>query len=152
MAWLPAGARPLHNPVGTAPGVLLRQGATTIICLPGVPPELEAIITHSLADFITAIFGKGGSFQRTLTVRCNDESLMVPALSLVVSRHPQVYIKSLARALGEIPELNILFTTTGREEDERRRLVDEAVRELQQGLTALGISHWEKNEKPEGLL
>ncbi len=144
MAWLPAGSHPLHNPVGTAPGVLLRQGATTIICLPGVPPELEAIITHTLASFITATFGKGGSFQRTLTVRCNDESIMVPALSRVVALHPQVYIKSLARALGEIPELDILFTTTGKEEGECRALVDEAVSELQQGLTALGINHWEK--------
>ena len=148
MAWLPAGALPLHNPVGTAPGVLLRQGTTTIICLPGVPPELEAIITHSLTGFITATFGKGGCYQRTLTVRCNDESLMVPALSRVVALRTQVYIKSLARALGEIPELDILFTTTGKEEDERRTLVDEAVRGLQQGLTALGISHWEKNGKP----
>ena len=145
MAWLPAGAQPLHNPVSTAPGVLLWQGATTIICLPGVPTELEAIITHTLADFITATFGKGGSFQRTLTVRCNDESLMVPALSRVVSLHPQVYIKSLAKVLGEIPELDILFTTTGKEESECKALVDEAVRELQQRLTALGISHLEKN-------
>jgi hypothetical protein len=57
----------------------------------------------------------------------------------------------MARALGEIPELDILFTTTGKEEDERRARVDEAVRELQQGLTALGISHWEKSGKPAGL-
>ena len=145
MAWLPAGALPLHNPVGTAPGVLLRQGATTVICLPGVPPELEAIIIHSLAGFITATFGQGGSWQRTLTIRCNDESLMVPALSRVVARHPQVYIKSLARALGEIPELDILFTTTGKEEGERRALVDKAVRDLQQRLTVLGISNWERS-------
>lgn len=146
MAWLPAGAQPLHNPMGTAPGVLLRQGATTIISLPGVPPEFEAILTHTLADFLAAIFGQGGSFQRTLTVCCNDESLMVPALSQVVSRHPQVYIKSLARKLGEIPELNILFTATGKEEGECQALVDEAVRELQQKLTGLGISHWENKK------
>ncbi|MEI8354718.1 MAG: competence/damage-inducible protein A, partial [Deltaproteobacteria bacterium] len=30
MAWLPEGAVPLDNPVGTAPGVLLQIGATTI--------------------------------------------------------------------------------------------------------------------------
>ena len=34
--------------------------------------------------------------------------------------------------------------SAGKEEDERRALVDAAVEELQQGLTALGISHWEK--------
>jgi len=91
----------------------------------------------------------GGSFQRTLTIRCNDESLMVPALSRVVALHPQVYIKSLAKALGGIPELDILFTTTGKEEGECRALVDEAVRELQLGLTALGINHWRKEREPK---
>jgi molybdenum cofactor synthesis domain-containing protein len=151
MAWLPAGAQPIHNPEGTAPGVLLRKGGTTIICLPGVPPELEAIITHSLADFIDETFGTGGSSQRTLTVRCNDESLMVPALSRVVSRFPQVYIKSLARALGEVPELDILFTTTSGEVTERKTLVDRAFRTMKQGLADLGIAHWEKREEPGNL-
>ncbi len=151
MAWLPAGAQPLYNPEGTAPGVLLRKGDTTIICLPGVPPELEAIITHSLADFINKTFGTGGSSQRTLTVRCNDESLMVPALSRVVNRFPQVYIKSLARALGEVPELDILFTTTSGEVTERKALVDRAFRTLKQGLAELGIAHWEKREESGNL-
>ena len=45
MAWLPQGAVPLYNPVGTAPGVLLRVGSTAIISLPGVPPELKGRIT-----------------------------------------------------------------------------------------------------------
>ena len=45
MAWLPLGAQPLHNPVGTAPGVLFTVDKTTIICLPGVPSELKGIIT-----------------------------------------------------------------------------------------------------------
>jgi nicotinamide-nucleotide amidase len=144
MAWLPVGAEPLHNPVGTAPGVLLHAGRTTIICLPGVPPELEGILSHSLTGLLNQTFGTGGSFARTLTVRCNDESIMVPILSQVVARYPQVYIKSLARALGEVPELDILFTLTGNDPELLKTLVDTAFEELRQGLTALGIIHWEK--------
>lgn len=150
MAWLPAGAEPLHNPVGTAPGVLLRAGQTVIISLPGVPPELEGIVTHSLANFMDQTFGAGGVFARSLTVRCNDESIMVPALSRVVGRYPQVYIKSLARALGEVPELDILFTAVGGDAELRQTQVDGAVAELQQGLTALGIAHWEKSREVDG--
>ena len=152
MAWLPTGAEPLHNPVGTAPGVLLRAGRSVIISLPGVPPELEGIVTHSLADFMDQTFGAGGAFARSLTVRCNDESIMVPALSRVVGRYPQVYIKSLARALGEVPELDILFTVVGGDAETRQTLVDGAVAELQQGLTALGIAHWEKSREADGCL
>lgn len=145
MAWLPAGARPLHNPVGTAPGVLLRVGATTIISLPGVPPELKAILLESLKAEMDQFFGSGGAFARTLTVRCNDESIMVPALTQVVAAYPQVYIKSLARALGEVPELDIFFSATGNAAETCEQWVDGAVAALQQGLTALGIEHWEKN-------
>lgn len=105
MAWLPAGAQPLFNPVGTAPGVLLEAGKSTIVCLPGVPPELQGILTLSFADRLDQMFGAGRSFSRTLTVRCNDESIMVPALSRVIADYPQVYIKSLARELGGHPRV-----------------------------------------------
>lgn len=144
MAWLPAGAQPLFNPVGTAPGVLLEVGKTTIVCLPGVPPELQGILTLSFADRLDRMFGAGRSFSRTLTVRCNDESIMVPALSRVIADYPQVYIKSLARELGGTPELDILFTLTGDDAQGCKALVDGAVARLCQGLTALGIVHWEK--------
>jgi len=45
-AMLPAGAEPIPNPRGTAPGVLLEVrkqegGATTFVALPGVPSELK---------------------------------------------------------------------------------------------------------------
>lgn len=144
MAWLPVGATPLYNPVGTAPGVLLRTGVTTIIALPGVPPELEGIITHSLAGFIDQVFGSSGSYSRTLTVRCNDESIMAPALRQVIAHHPLVYIKSLAQVLGEVPELDILFTTTNTQVALAQTQVIAAYAELQEHLSALGISHWAK--------
>ncbi len=48
MARLPAGAEPLVNPIGGAPGVLCRSGETRIVSLPGVPGELVAIVDESL--------------------------------------------------------------------------------------------------------
>ena len=48
MARMPEGARPLPNPVGTAPGMLLEVDGTTIISLPGVPAEMEAIFEESV--------------------------------------------------------------------------------------------------------
>lgn len=144
MAWLPLGAEPLHNPVGTAPGVLFKAGRTTIICLPGVPSELKGIITTSLEPFLAETFGSGGSHTRAITVRCNDESLLEPVLSRVVPEHPRVYIKSLARTIGETPELDITLTVTGGDEDERVRSLDAAYRVLREGLTQIGIDNWDK--------
>ena len=123
---------------------------------PGITFNHQRVMTsqarHSLADYLTLTFGKGGSFARTLTVRCNDESIMVPALSQVVALYPQVYIKSLARVLGGMPELDILLTSTGSEGAERKTLVDGAFEQLRQSLTILGIVHWEKGRAEDGFL
>ncbi|HVN76118.1 MAG TPA: CinA family nicotinamide mononucleotide deamidase-related protein [Thermoanaerobaculaceae bacterium] len=48
MADIVAGAEVLPNPVGTAPGQLIRSGERTLVLLPGVPVELEQILTRHL--------------------------------------------------------------------------------------------------------
>lgn len=143
MAWLPVGATPLHNPVGTAPGVLLRIGQTTIISLPGVPSELKGIFNSSLQPFLLATFRSGISAMRTITVHCNDESLMEPVLSRVANNHPGIYIKSLATTLGERQNLDIILTAVGRELPLLDTLLAAAAQELTTGLNALGIGYHE---------
>lgn len=50
-ALVPAGAAPLRNPAGTACGFRVRVGATEVYAFPGVPMELEAMVTeHLLPD------------------------------------------------------------------------------------------------------
>lgn len=144
MAWLPEGAVPLHNPVGTAPGVLLQAGRTAVISLPGVPSELKGIYNSSLQPFLRETFGGGISVMCAITVRCNDESIMEPVLSRVVSAHPGVYIKSLARTLGETPELDISLTAVGSDRASLDTLLDAALRDLRNGLTSIGIVHRDK--------
>jgi nicotinamide-nucleotide amidase len=144
MAWLPQGAVPLHNPVGTAPGVLLQAGRTAVISLPGVPSELKGIFNSSLQPFLRETFGGGISVMRAITVRCNDESVMEPVLSRVVAAHPGVYIKSLARTLGETPELDISLTAVGSDRASLDTLLGAALRDLRDGLTSIGIVHWDK--------
>jgi len=144
MAWLPEGAIPLYNPGGTAPGVFLQVGTTTIISLPGVPSELKGIITASLQEFMDSTFGDGGSHARAISVRCNDESIMEPVLSMVVPAHPRVYIKSLATTVGETQELDITLTITGGDAEERVSLLEAAFNDLTQGLAGLGIVFREK--------
>ncbi|UFS71213.1 competence/damage-inducible protein A [Geomonas sp. RF6] len=144
MAWLPAGALPLHNPVGTAPGVLLELDRCAIISLPGVPPELRGIFNTSLNPFMQKAFSRGVSVLHTIAVRCNDESLMEPVLSRVTKAHPRVYIKSLATAPGEFQELDITLTTVGKDEAELKTLLEGALDDLREGLSTLGIPHRNK--------
>ncbi|MDD2271627.1 MAG: competence/damage-inducible protein A [Desulfuromonadaceae bacterium] len=144
MAWLPVGATPLHNPVGTAPGVLFQIGKSTVISLPGVPSELKGIFKSSLQPFLLATFCGGISVMRTITVQCNDESLMEPVLSQAANDYPGIYIKSLATTLGEMQDLEVILTAVGTDDSALDMLLERAVKDLTEGLTILGIGHREK--------
>lgn len=144
MAWLPKGANPLYNSDGTAPGVMLRTGRTTIISLPGVPSELKEIFSSSLQPFLRETFSGGISAMRTIAVECNDESLMEPVLSRVTNEHPHIYTKSLATTIGTSHEIDITLTAVGSEQATLDSLLRAALHDLQNGLTSLGFKHREK--------
>jgi hypothetical protein len=69
---------------------------------------------------------------------------MEPVLSRVVPEHPRVYIKSLARTIGETPELDITLTITGGEAGEREQFLEAAYQALREGLTQIGIDNWDR--------
>lgn len=47
-ALLPIEAQPLQNPLGTAPGFRLQQGACELFFLPGVPSEMQAMFEQAV--------------------------------------------------------------------------------------------------------
>jgi molybdenum cofactor synthesis domain-containing protein len=94
MATLPEGAKPLHNPVGTAPGVLLKTDDTQIAALPGVPPEMEAIFEESLAKIVKKVAGKSKFLEGSLRVANIMESTLAPLIDKVMNDNPEVYVKS----------------------------------------------------------
>jgi nicotinamide-nucleotide amidase len=140
MAWLPEGAVPLYNTVGTAPCCLLQTGRTAIISLPGIPKELKGIFNSSLQPFLQETFRGGIAVMRTITICCNDESILEPVLSRVVPAHPGVYIKSLATMPGETPELDITLTAVGSDKAGLEIQIEAAVQELTEGITTLGFA------------
>ncbi|MCU0727730.1 MAG: CinA family nicotinamide mononucleotide deamidase-related protein [Planctomycetes bacterium] len=58
-ALLPAGAHPLGNPVGTAPGFSLPVGRALLYCLPGVPHEMEAMYESHVRPALVERRGPG---------------------------------------------------------------------------------------------
>ncbi|MBA4419719.1 MAG: hypothetical protein C0391_01070 [Anaerolinea sp.] len=51
-SYFPSTAVPIHNPVGTAPGFYVISGESIIFCLPGVPREMEYLLTLNVIPFI----------------------------------------------------------------------------------------------------
>lgn len=140
MAILPCGALPLTNPIGSAPGVVLRTGETTIICLPGVPAELKGIFTTSLQAALQELFGESVFVERMVLVDCGDESVLAPIIKSVAGGHPSVYVKSRAKRFGPDVKLRVTLSLAGRDRDEVDRTLGQAFHDLEQALATAGIS------------
>lgn len=140
MAWLPAGAEPLVNPVGGAPGVLCRRDGVRIVSLPGVPGELRAIVDESLGPLFSEIFGDARYEERSLEVELQDESAIADVLRAAEERHPAVYVKSRAKVLGSTHVIRITLSARGRDDSAVAALLAPAAEQLLTQVAAAGFS------------
>ena len=51
-AFIPQNAVPIENPVGTAPAFYISEKNKTIICLPGVPAEMEYLLNNNIIHLL----------------------------------------------------------------------------------------------------
>ena len=56
-AYIPEGAIPIENPVGTAPGFIAEQNGKVILTVPGVPHEMRHFMEHSVLPYLKARLG-----------------------------------------------------------------------------------------------
>lgn len=74
-AFLPASAHAIHNPVGTAPAFYLDKKPGILICLPGVPSEMETIFHVSVVPLLSQLFNLHEIIKtRVLHTCCMGES------------------------------------------------------------------------------
>jgi len=51
-AYIPIGATPIENPVGTAPAFLVETNDSLVVAVPGVPAEMEYLLQHAVIPYI----------------------------------------------------------------------------------------------------
>lgn len=56
-AFIPEGAIPIENPVGTAPGFIAEQNGKAILSVPGVPHEMRHFMEHSVLPYLRKRLG-----------------------------------------------------------------------------------------------
>jgi len=130
MAKLPEGAKPLSNPVGTAPGVIMEHGSITIVALPGVPSEMKAIFDGSVASLLKHVAGDVTFFEMSIEATRVIESEMVPLIERVMHDNPYVYIKSHPKGAERIPRIEFHFSTTAKNSGVARKRVSKAFVQL----------------------
>lgn len=130
MATLPEGAEPLPNPVGTAPGVLMKVNETSIIALPGVPSEMEAIFECSVVPLLRSIAGEVVFFETSIFADNIMESTLAPLIDEVMHDNPYVYIKSHPKGEEEKPHIELHFSTTAKDSKTAKNRIGKAIIQL----------------------
>jgi len=122
MATLPRGAKPLPNPAGTAPGVMVRARRTTIISFPGVPTELKAIFK----TYVIPILRRSGAPPPSglyIMIVGIVESALAPILDSVRGKYSTLYWKShpMGRETGVRSLIKLHIYTVGRGDEKTVR-------------------------------
>jgi nicotinamide-nucleotide amidase len=99
MAFIPNGATALPNPVGTAPGIQIKQGKTLIICLPGVPAEMRAIFTGYVRDDLIKLNVQAKQ-RVSIEVRGIEESTLAPLFNRLSKKYRRLDVRSYPSVNG----------------------------------------------------
>lgn len=140
MASIPSGGKAVRNPVGTAPGVKLIAHGTGIFCLPGVPREARAIFRDSISRSISSRTAGSVFIDRWISVRGIMESTLAPMIDQVMSRWPEVYIKSHPKGIGAggHPQIKLHFSINSVNAKKAKHDLLAAVRGLSDKLVEFG--------------
>ena len=130
MAFLPRGAEPLHNSVGTAPGIAYKLGSTRIYCLPGVPRELQAIFTSEVQPRLIPL-AKEAVVEEVVEVPFLDESVLVPAINTILATERGVYLKTLLSLREFRRPLRIAVTVTADTQAKARQVLQHVIQRLE---------------------
>jgi nicotinamide-nucleotide amidase len=141
MANIPLGAKPLRNPVGSAPAVLTKLGNTRIVSLPGVPAEMKSIFSKEVVPLLNreSTFVIAEEWIRIVGV---SESKLSPVIFRVLTKFkPLLYIKSHPRGFQNgVPVIQIqliLTTAANAKKAGLERLLD-ATRQMELAARKLG--------------
>ncbi len=138
MAYLPAGARPIPNPVGAAPGAHLRVGSTEVFVLPGVPREMQAMFESYVVEAIRYMLPGLCVVEEGITVTGVPEADIAPLLRKAARMCPDCYVKSHPKGHeGAAPRIEVKVLSSAEDceqaRSKARRVLDELERLLGHG-------------------
>ena len=123
-AMLPEGAECIYNPVGTAPGFILKIGGGLFFFLPGVPREMRRMLSDAVLPRIERLQGENRELYRVKTISTFGltEAATGERLAGLTENFP-----GLKLGLRSIfPEIHIKLYARGKDENNINKLLDEA--------------------------
>lgn len=149
-AYVPEGAIPVENPVGTAPAFIVEESRGTVICLPGVPRELEYLMKRRVIPYLRERMGEESLIKAKVLRTCAIGESQIDTLigDLMTAGNPTV---GLAAHSGQV---DVRITAKATSETEADRLIAPVEAELRSrlGSTIYGEGREELGEVVARLL
>jgi len=131
-AFIPDGATPIPNEMGTAPGFIVEKESKVIIVLPGVPKELKYLLAKKVVPYLKKCFHLDQEviFPKTLKVTGIGESKVDTQIKDLIKENSNPTIGILASP-GDI---SITITAWAKSEREAEALIKPIEQEMRSRL------------------
>ena len=126
-AMIPEGALAIHNDNGTATGFVFNRGNTEIVCLPGVPKEMQSMLNKYLEIYTKKHNLEGRcTLSRDLHTFGISEPDVEVQIKAYIEREEQ--IKAMTLVHDGIVTINIIASSTDRENT--KNILDKAEQDI----------------------
>jgi|WetSurMetagenome_2_1015567.scaffolds.fasta_scaffold31966_4 nicotinamide-nucleotide amidase len=126
-AYIPKSAETIHNPVGTAPGFFVRVGTAIIICVPGVPKEMEYLTKNFIIPFLTQKFTNHQVIKsRTIHVSGMGES----QLDMIIGDYEKLTNPTVG-LLAKPGQIDIRVAAKADNDEIALEMIDDVIRKLE---------------------
>jgi nicotinamide-nucleotide amidase len=130
-AFIPDGAIPIPNPVGTAPCFIVEQDASYVISLPGVPQEMKHLLHQDVIPFLKQNFNLQSHIIKATVLHAASmgESVIDELIAdLEEKENPTVGL------LAHPGQVDIRVTAKASSEDEANRMIQPILEDLHRRL------------------
>jgi nicotinamide-nucleotide amidase len=128
-AFIPEGAIPIENPVGTAPGFIAEKDGKAILSVPGVPHEMRYFMEHSVLPYLRNKLGiREVIVSRVLKLFGIGESMVDERIKDLIEGGANPTIGLLAHT--QIGEIHIRLTAKAQDETSAGELIAPVEREI----------------------
>jgi len=132
-AYIPEGAIPIENPVGTAPGFIAEHNEKAIIAVPGVPHEMRHFMEHSVLPYLRGKLGvREVIVSRVLKLFGIGESVVDEHLKDLIEKGVNPTIGLLAHT--QIGEIHVRLTAKAADRTEALDLISPLEAEIRRRL------------------
>lgn len=144
-AMVPRGATVLENRNGSAPGLWIERGGTSVVVLPGPPREMTPMLDQVIQERLAPRTGGAGLFRRVVRVTGRTESDVDARVQPIYSRWMNQPVPIATTILAVSGQIELHLTASAPSRTEADPALQQAIGELQ---AALGSAVYSIDGRP----